>query len=171
MHRFKKKTQPKQETARRSAPPQAEVAPVRRACPYCGEDFSSRKTPSRRSHFKCPSCSETVYVEPAQPIYPTPYLDEVQVTYVNFLRQLDRLVYGIGGNDNYRRMRSHLAKRFGKDPSAGDVIWGLMNDSLLKACQDQFEWGDMKKLMKEFKELNMVRGHWRLRKQAPEKIV
>ena len=149
---FKKKAQPKQETAHSPAPPQAEVLPVRKSCPYCQEDFSSRKTPSRRSHFKCPGCSETIYVEPAQPIYPTPYLDEVQVTYVNFLRQLDHWVFGIGSDDDYRRKRAQLAKRFGKEPSVGDVIWGLMNDSLIKACQDQFERKDMKNLMKEFRE-------------------
>lgn len=134
-----------------SLPPRLLATQTNLSCPYCGKDFSKRKTPSRRSTFNCPACAKSVYVEPTQPIYPTPYLDDIQATYVNFLWQLDHWVFGIGSNDDYRRKKTELAKQFGKEPGIGDVIWGLMNDSLVKACQDQIERREMKKLISDFR--------------------
>jgi hypothetical protein len=92
-----------------------------------------------------------VYVEPYQPIYPTPFLDETQVVYVNFLWHLDNWVFAIGSNEDYIKMRDELRLRFNSEPCVGDVIRGLMNDSMAKSCRDQWERDDLKKLMDEFR--------------------
>ena len=54
-----------------------------------------------------------------------------------------------GSKNDYQKMKAKLAKRFRTEPSIGDIIWGLMNESLLDC--DKFECRDVKDLMKEFR--------------------
>jgi len=148
---FKKQSEPEKEEPQRYIQTQAEVPDRLKVCPYCQKDLSKRKTPTRRSQFTCPGCSEKVYAEPRQPIYPSPFLTEIQASYVKYLWQLDHWVFTMGSNAEYLRTKAALSARFGSEAKPGDVIWALMNESMLKTCQDQFECGMLKKLMGDFR--------------------
>ena len=102
------------------------------ACPYCKTSLAGRKLPSRRSSFACHSCREQITADPTQWLYPTPYLTEHQARYVGFLWQLDRWCFAKGSRDDYESMRAQLRKNFGGDPGVRDVIWGLMNLSVME---------------------------------------
>ena len=118
-------------------------------CPYCKAELLNRKPPKRRSAFKCPTCQKEITVDPHQFIYPFVYLTEKQANYVGFLWQLDHWVFTKGGKNDYQRMKTELAKKFRAEPRVGDVIWGLMNKSLMEC--DQFERGNVQDLMKDFR--------------------
>ena len=128
------------------------------SCPYCKAEFLNRKPPKRRSVFKCSTCQGEVTVDPHQFIYPSVYLTEKQATYVSFLWQLDHWVFTRGSKNDYQQMKAELAKKFRTEPGVGDVIWGLMNKSLMEC--DQFECGDVQDLMKEFRKFeSQLKNH------------
>lgn len=120
-------------------------------CPYCQAELKRRKVPQRRSSFKCHSCSKKIYVEPDQPIYPSPFLTEVEAGYVGYLWQLDHWVFTMGSNEDYFRKKKELSKRFECEPGIGDVLWGLMNESMIKTCEDEADRKMVKTLMNDFK--------------------
>jgi hypothetical protein len=107
-------------------------------CPFCNAALKNRKTPKRRSSFGCPSCHETIFVDPYQYIYPSVYLTDEQNGYVGFLWQLDHWVFTKGSYKDYQQMKNELTGRFGQKPDVRDIIWGLMNLSLTE-CIDKGE--------------------------------
>jgi len=140
------------ETLSNPTPDQSHHPHLRPLCPYCRIDLPPRKPPTRRSSFKCPACGGRIYVEPTQPIYPTPYLDETQRQYVRFLWQLDRWIFALGSDEDYARKKQELALQFGCEPGVGDVIWGLMNESLVKTCHGEWDRRDVRALMDKFRD-------------------
>lgn len=147
-------------------------------CPYCEEYIRRKKVPQRRSSFKCKACGEQVFVEPANWLYDSIYLTEHKAGYVGFVEQLDHWVFTIGSRDDYERTRAQLRQKFGGEPGIGDVIWGLMNQSIVAinesyerrmqeirstfdgriprdmamTAADKVELQDLRQLMKEFRE-------------------
>lgn len=99
-------------------------------CPYCREYVKRSKIPARRSSFRCKACSAQIHVEPKQWLYATPYLTDEQAGYLGFLEQLDHWVFTLGSRKDYCRTRDALRKKFGGEPGIGDVLWGLMHESL-----------------------------------------
>lgn len=99
-------------------------------CPYCREYLKRSKMPERRSSFRCRACGEQIHVDPNQWLYPTPYLTDEQAGYLGFLEQLDHWVFTLGSRADYEKMRAALRQKFGGEPGIGDVLWGLMNESI-----------------------------------------
>ena len=146
-------------------------------CPYCGEYIKRKKMPERRSSFQCKSCGEEVCVEPKQWLYDRPYLTDEEAGYLAFVERLDRWIFTLGSRDDYRRVQAALRQKFGGEPSVGDVIWGLMNESILvlgkehnrrieelrrtfdgriprdmaRTAGTKFEMQELRELMKEFR--------------------
>lgn len=79
----------------------------------------------------CKVCTEQIFIEPANWLYDSIYLTEHQAGYVGYIEQLDHWVFTQGSQDDYDRMRTGLRQKFGSEPGVGDVIWGLMNESVL----------------------------------------
>ncbi|MBW7905309.1 MAG: hypothetical protein LC135_05280 [Phycisphaerae bacterium] len=100
-------------------------------CPYCREYLKRSKLPERRSSFQCKACGGQITVDPHQWLFDTPYLTDEQAGYVGFVWQLDRWVFALGSRADYEKVRANLRQRFGVEPGIGDVIWGLMNESIL----------------------------------------
>lgn len=107
-------------------------------CPYCGVYLVRKSAPKRRSTFKCKACGEEIFVEPSNWLYAGVYLNEQQAGYVGYVEQLDHWVFTIGSRDDYHRTREQLRKKFGGEPGIGDVIWGLMNQSVV-AINESYE--------------------------------
>ncbi len=104
-------------------------------CPYCTVNLLRKKVPTRRSSFKCKACGEQIIVEPNNWLYDSIYLDEHQAGYVGYVEQLDHWVFTEGSRKAYEQMREKLRKKFGGEPRIGDVIWGLMNQSVIAVNQ------------------------------------
>lgn len=106
-------------------------------CPYCREYLKRSKLPERRSTFQCKACGGRITVDPHQWLYDTPYLTDEQAGYAGFVWQLDRWVFTLGSRADYEKVRANLRQRFGVEPGIGDVIWGLMNESVLNLTERQ----------------------------------
>ena len=117
-------------------PPTPVFDPV---CPYCNSHLKNRKLPKRRSSFKCPACGEQICVDLDQYVYPNMYLTETQAEYVGFLWQLDRWVWAKGSYADYLAMKAKLSAKFGGEAGIGDIIWGLMNESLGNCAEMEAE--------------------------------
>ena len=105
-------------------------------CPYCGTRIRRKNVPKRRSSFGCKACGEYIEVIPGNWLYGSVYLTDEQAGYLSFLEQLDHWVFTIGSQADYIAMQAALRKKFGGEPGIGDVIWGLMNESVRLLCEE-----------------------------------
>lgn len=137
-------------------------------CPYCKAELKNRKSPKRRSIFTCPKCGESISVDPQQFLYPSMYLTEEQTGYVGILWQLNHWVWTRGSYSDYMKMEKILSTKFGSKAYIRDVIWGLMNQSILDCQQNEqreyqeaiklgFSKKEAKKMITSDFELKMLR--------------
>ena len=129
-------------------------------CPYCQTEFGLKDAFEeevdgfliRESFTKCPECRQRVYEFED----PTPFkshdLTAMQAACIVALRQLDLWVFAYGSQEDYQQMHAFLHKRFKRAPGPADVVWGLMNKSLVERCEDEFEIRALRELMQQFKE-------------------
>ena len=94
-------------------------------CPYCGSWL--KKRPKRKS--KCPICSNSIYVRNGKLFT----LDELTVK--DFLERFEYL--GID-KSYFEETRITLKKRFRTEPSSHDVIWGILNELIIKHANDYY---------------------------------
>ena len=92
-------------------------------CPHCGSCLEKR--PKRKS--KCPICSNSIYVRKGKLFT----LDELTVE--DFLEKFEYL--GID-KSYFEETRIILKKRFRTEPSSHDVIWGILNELIIKHAND-----------------------------------
>ena len=94
-------------------------------CPNCGSWLEKR--PKRKS--KCPICSNSIYVRNGKLFT----LDELTVE--DFLEEFEYL-----GIDKtcFEETRIILKKRFKTKPSNHDVIWGILNELIIKNANDYY---------------------------------
>lgn len=119
-------------------------------CPYCKAELKVQRTRKRASKFKCQFCAREIIFDPHQFVYASPYLTLDQDTYITFLNQLDRWIFAYGSKKDYDAMKLMLGRKFKGEPRPPDIIWGLINQSLLR-CKD-YERKDLEGLSKKFKQ-------------------
>jgi hypothetical protein len=107
-------------------------------CPYC--EASLQKKPGRKK--KCPHCSNFIYVRTRPQDKAKVLLREDQLlameeqwsiangTHEHFVAQQSRL----------KSVTDQLRTRFGREPSANDVQWSMLNDDVLTHMQNK-DWG------------------------------
>lgn len=71
--------------------------------------------------------------------------------YVEYLRTLNSLIFTKGSDEDYLRKKEELARRFHCEPTVADILWGLMNESMVETCEDEFERKDLRGVMADFK--------------------
>jgi ribosomal protein L37AE/L43A len=136
------------------------VEPV---CPYCKNSIGNRKTPTRRSNFKCKKCSNQIYVDPTQKVFESVYLTKNQSVLVYYLWKLDRWIFTAGTIEDYLWAKSKIGKACHPNTEnvAADTIWFLLKYNLknIKAINPhgdnlsyQFYQEDIVELMRSFKE-------------------
>lgn len=101
-------------------------------CPYCMESLGNRKTPVRRSSFKCKKCGGQVYGDPKQQLFASVYLTEQQKSLVDYLWQLNHWIFTAGTIEDFNWAKKQIGK--GDKPNTDDVvtdtIWFLLNYNL-----------------------------------------
>ena len=124
-------------------------------CPYCGGSLGDRKRPTRRSQFTCKLCSNKVYVDAWHRIFPKCYLNAKQGLIARFLGELANMAGAAGTSEDFWWFAQQKDWTRGKcplsDQEAGDVLWGLMNYSVV----------EMQNILPR-EELNAFAGHARL---------
>ena len=94
-------------------------------CPHCGSWLEKR--PKRKS--KCPICNNYIYVRNGKLFT----LDEIIVA--DFLEKFEYL--GID-KSNFKEKRKIFKERFKTEPSTHDIIWGILNELILKNANDYY---------------------------------
>ncbi len=95
-------------------------------CPHC--NIILEKPPKRKK--KCPNCGNYIYVRTRQKIFPTIYLTEEQAKCVDWIKR-----FGIS-EEEYKQVHKELSKKFGSEPRPSDIIWGVLNNWVIKAGDD-----------------------------------
>lgn len=105
-------------------------------CPYCGHKFE-KIPPSKR---KCPACKETIYPRTI------PQSNKKSILSENDLIILDKQKTAVRGirihiddknTPNYQKAYIVLKKQFGKEPGHNDVLWRILNDTMLETVKDK----------------------------------
>jgi phage FluMu protein Com len=107
-------------------------------CPYCKRKLA--KIPGRKT--KCPHCSEFMYVrtspsDNARMVVTKEQADRIAEEWAIVDGTYDLLV---AEKKQVEEERVRLRIKFGKEPSANDVEWGLLNKSLLEDARNG-DWG------------------------------
>jgi hypothetical protein len=104
------------------------------SCPHCNvilDPIPQRKT-------RCRACGNDIYVRTnpfnKQKIYYLKHEDALSLDTVKNLPISEK---------EYDKTEKELAKKFGKPPMPGDVVWGILNNHLVSAMQRN-DWQDMK---------------------------
>ncbi len=77
-------------------------------CPFCTEDLGEVVQPSKRSKRKCKKCKATIYVDPHQKLFETPFITESQQYLANALDQLAHWVFTMGGIDAFNKTKRDM---------------------------------------------------------------
>ena len=105
------------------------------SCPYCKKSLGHRERPKRRSSFACPLCSNRVFVDPWHRIFTSCYLTTKQGLIAKYLGKLNDLPGAAGTSFDFWWKAQEIEwtkQRFPlTEQQAGDVLWGLMNYSVL----------------------------------------
>jgi hypothetical protein len=101
------------------------IAPV---CPYCRQILDKR--PKRKT--KCPHCDKDIYVRARQHLFPSTLLTEQDARVADHLERAKD--YGLEDAD-FAGLREQLSRRFAREPSSGDVLWALFQDTLQRAMK------------------------------------
>ncbi len=125
------------------------------SCPYCNAqndlDCTERDWEieflSETSYFRCDSCKRRVYEGQGE----DEYITELEAGCREVLAQLEQWVFTLGKKDDYDAMKMALTERFGRPPGEGDIVWGLMNESLKRTVSNEFEEKSLRELMAKFK--------------------
>lgn len=109
--------------------------PQEEICPYCSATLKDRAQSSRRSQFHCKSCNNLVFADPKQNIFPSRYLDRRQALIAKYLAKLDKDLCSAGRTEDFwwtaQQIEWTKNKKTLKTSEAADVIWSLMNYSVL----------------------------------------
>ena len=102
---------------------------TQRLCPYCHKAL--KKNPKRKS--KCPHCSQYIFVRSRQNLFTGSLLTEEQARAVDWF--YITAGYGIT-KEIYFKKKMELSKKFAKESSYSDIIWGLFNDAIILNSDD-----------------------------------
>ena len=128
-------------------------------CPYCSKKLE--KIPKRKS--KCPFCRKTIYIETRFKTKNKILVTEKEAEQTE-KEWHDHYFYSglcseLNDPEGLKNMRIILRKRFGREPSENDVIWGVLNQHLIRDARN-WNWGlysntryTMAKLIREEKKL------------------
>lgn len=89
-------------------------------CPYCKADFGKQIT----RKVVCKNCGKTVFVRSGNTV------TEREKEILDWQRYMDFFVPDI--IEIRKTVEKDLVKRFGKEPSSGDLVWGMFNYIVLK---------------------------------------
>jgi hypothetical protein len=90
-------------------------------CPYCGVILPKR--PQRKT--KCKSCGRYMYVRKHPKTGKPTIMTEGEASAIKHGFTIEE----------YTRMEAEMKRRFGREASTGDVIWGLYNNKLNRLIQ------------------------------------
>lgn len=105
------------------------MIPHNNICPNCGSVLSKetlRKT-------KCPECSKYIYIRDGVSV------SEEDVFVLDWMKYVDYLVPDI--EKIIQEVNNKLTKKFGKKPSANDLVWGVFNHLILILSQNKDKLG------------------------------
>ena len=133
-------------------------------CPYCNIFLGNRSIPKRRSSFACNSCSNRVFVDPWHRIFSSCYLTTKQGLIAKYLGKLNELPGSAGTSNDFWWKAQEIEwtkQRFPlTEQHAGDVLWGLMNYSVLM-MREILPTGEAEYLSSHAKELQLVMKNYR----------
>jgi hypothetical protein len=106
------------------------------SCPHCNmllDPIPQRKT-------KCCACGNDIYVR----------TDSFNKQKIRYLKHEDALSVDVIktlpiSEKEYYKTEKELVKKFGKAPTLGDVVWGILNNHLVTAMQRK-DWQNMRML-------------------------
>ncbi len=116
-----------------------EIGRLDNFCPNCGTFLERR--PSRKT--KCPHCGEAIFVrtrpsDRRRVLVTQSDADRIEAEWQS--RQPRAQIRPLLDRAAMEAMRPSLAKRFGRDPSEGDLAWAFLNAETLRRAANR-EWG------------------------------
>lgn len=107
-------------------------------CPYCNNVLD--KKPARKK--KCPHCDNFIYVRTRPQDKAKVLVTERQAEQIDEQWSIANGTHGayLAEKNKIANEHSRLAKKFGKEPSANDVKWGILTKEVLDHASDG-DWG------------------------------
>jgi len=107
-------------------------------CPYCKKELL--KFPTRKT--RCSYCDNFIYVRTRPSDRQRILVTKKEAKALEFKKSLEDSNLGFT-EEKYLKIRERLNKRFGFNPSEGDILWGMSNQ-LLQEAMKKGDWDSMK---------------------------